>query len=222
MRFLVVEDHKMVAEMFAVFLRDQLAATVDIVSTLAEAGGALAAASEPFDLVLLDLDLPDASGLEGLHALRRDFPAAPLFVLTGHEDPATAAAALTAGAAGYEKKSVEPAVLKHAIEIVLAGGAYLPSHLMYLLKPGPAPEPSPDRSPPKGSTLAQLTPRQRDVAEQIAKGLQTKEIARRLGVAPPTVKSHTMVIFGVLGVNNVAAAAVILARLFREEDGGDV
>jgi DNA-binding NarL/FixJ family response regulator len=168
----------------------------------AEAALARVAADGGSDLVLLDLGLPGMSGWSALVALRRDHPDVPVVVLSGSENPEDARRALAQGAAGFIPKSTRGSVLLRALELVLAGGIYLPPLLMEL---APSPAPSTVRSP--------LTPRQVEVLRLLARGLTNHQIGDALQIAEGTVKTHILRIYEILGVANRIEAAARLREL---------
>jgi len=156
------------------------------------------------DLVLLDLALPDSTGLETLAAVRAAATDARIVVLSADEREATMLAALDAGAAGFIPKSTESGVLRKALATVLAGGVYLP--------PGIGDTAHVEREPISTDALG-LTPRQVDVLRMLVDGGSNKRIARALDLAPSTVKTHLEAIFQRLQVNSRTQAVVAAARL---------
>jgi len=169
------------------------------------------------DLALVDMTMPDMQGAQTIAALRDDFPAVPLIVLSGVEAGSEVQAVLRAGAAGYIPKSALAQVMLQAIRLVLAGGQYLPPQLMRMLdgaENGSASASDAATSAPSAdcSRLELLSPRQKEVFALLAKGLSNKLIARELGISQGTVKSHVATIFDVLHVHN-RVSAVAEARL---------
>lgn len=123
-RFLLLEDHPIVQ----LGLRQLIAARwpqaqVDTASTLAEAQGLVA--STHYDIAIVDLNLPDASGLDSVSLLRRQAPTSRLLVLSLNDEAAYAQRVLQLGAAGYLSKDRAPTELIQAIERISAGGRYL-------------------------------------------------------------------------------------------------
>ncbi|KPF75179.1 hypothetical protein IP88_07345 [alpha proteobacterium AAP81b] len=184
------------------------------------------AAAPGQDLILADLVMPGAAPVEGIRALRAAAPATPLLVVTGTEEDAMLLTLLALGIAGFVPKSVSGPVLEAAIRLVMAGGIYLPARLAALalargeLPPGawapgaapPAAQTAPAiRSAAPSPAVAELTPRQLAVLAAIGDGLNTKEIATRLAIAPATVKAHTAAILDLLGASN-RAHAIAIAR----------
>lgn len=194
-KILSCDDHSLFREGLRQVLQD-LPETYALVEarTAAEAREALAAEPE-IGLVLLDLDLPDARGLEFLSELRAKFPLVGIAIVSASERPADVRASLDQGAVGYLPKSSDRALLLRALQVVLAGGAFVPPHLLEATR---------------SEGLPGLTQRQKDVAGLLAKGLTNKEIAAVLGIGTGTVKTHVAAILRELGASNRTEAVVEL------------
>jgi len=174
------------------------------------------------DLVLLDLHMPGNHGLAGLAALRAQFPAVAVVLVSANEDPQVVRRALDHGAAGYIPKSAGLDEMREAIRTVLACEQWLPPSLRSAVEradslPGDA---------DLAARLASLTPQQFRVLALVAEGLLNKQIADRLDVQERTVKAHLSAIFEKLGVRNRTQAGVILRGLelsdpARQVDAGD-
>lgn len=156
------------------------------------------------DLILLDLDLPDLGGAEGVQQIRAAVPDCMLMVLADSDDRATILQCLGAGAQGYMLKSATPMQFLRGLETVLSGGVFAPATLSGKpvaapYRPSMAPAPVAQGLDP---VVAQLTDRQRDVFRLLAEGCATKTIARRLDLAVGTVKVHLAAIYRVLGAHS--------------------
>jgi DNA-binding NarL/FixJ family response regulator len=192
LHLLVVDDHAVVRVGLAQLLRGLRAGCeVSEAADLTQAHGVLAARPD-VALVVLDVHLPGQAPLQALHSLRRQYPLLPVVLMSGDTSPALAAQALHDGAAGWLPKSADERVLIGALELVLAGGCYVPPFLLQR----PAVQPAQET----------LTERQVDVLGELVRGRSNKEIARALGMAEPTVKGHLVTIFRVLRVRNRAEA----------------
>lgn len=156
-----------------------------------------------FDLVMLDLNLPGATGLSCLRHVRTAAPLTPLIVVSANDEPATMSEVVMAGAAGYVPKSAPRDVLIDAIRLVMGGGTYLPAAAVSALRHANAPPPA---APAVGAQ--QLTSRQRRVLELLAQGLSNKHIARELDISEITVKAHVSLVLRKLGVANRTQAAI--------------
>lgn len=207
MKILICDDHALFREGLELVLgkldpNAQLESVADAESALARVE-----ADPDLDLVLLDIALPGLSGLEALDRLRRSHPAVPVVILCASESPGDARAALERGASGFIPKSSRGGVLLGAVQLVLAGGIYVPP---LLLEAPPQARPDPARHG--------LTPRQVEILRLTARGLTNGEIARLLGISGATVKNHLERIYDVLHASNRTEAAMRLRELGLDED----
>lgn len=211
MKILIVDDHQLIREGLRPVLK-QLAPPPETAEVLEaadfEAALGLAQDHPDLDLVLLDLNLPGASGFDGLERLQQRFPAVPVVVVSGEDDPALVRGALDHGALGFIPKSSSSAVILGAIRLVLAGGTYLPREIM--AAPRAAPSPAPGRD---GLNGLDLTPRQAEVLRLLLAGKSNKLICRELDLAEGTVKNHLAAIFRALNVSTRVEAVVAAGRL---------
>ncbi|MFC2990511.1 response regulator [Halomonas tibetensis] len=164
---------------------------------------------EALDLLLLDLNLPDAEGLDGLSRLRETYPELPVAIVSAEQDRRTVLAAIEMGAVGYIPKSTPRDDLLAALRQLLEGQLYLPPQVMR--RPPPA-RPAPAlTAAPSDSRLARLTDKQLEVLELLSRGASNKGIARELDVAETTVKTHVSAILRKLGVAS-RVQAILLAN----------
>lgn len=136
------------------------------------------------DIAILDISMPEMSGLEVAHKLATDCPDVRLLALTVHEDRAYVQPMLQAGARGYLLKRSAAEELIRAIRAIAGGGIYLDPSIVEKALPGSA-EP-----PPARSDAAELGQRETEVLQFIARGFSNKEIAGRLDVSVKTVETH--------------------------------
>lgn len=199
-RVLVVDDHPVVRQGLRTFLDTH--ADLTVVGEAADGAAAIAAAIElrP-DVILLDLRMPGADGAHALRGLRAAGVPGRVLIVTSFTDPGAVAPALRAGAAGYVYKDVDPPALAAAIRAVHAGHVLMNADVARILAAGDA--------APAGPAL---TPRERDVLAEIARGRSNREIARTLNVAEKTVKTHVSAIFTKLGVADRTQAALHAVR----------
>ncbi|MBC8118587.1 MAG: response regulator transcription factor, partial [Burkholderiaceae bacterium] len=160
------------------------------------------------DLAIVDLRMPGADGIDWIRSLRTSYPSLPLLVISATEDSALVRALIGCGIAGFIPKSDSPAVVLQAVRLVLAGGTYAPLRLLSDHVLGSAGDPG-----HAAPTMAGLTPRQREVLAQLARGFPNKRIARELGLSESTVKVHLLAIYRVLAVRN-RTEAVIAAQAY--------
>jgi two-component system nitrate/nitrite response regulator NarL len=211
-RLLVVDDHTLFRRGLVALL-----AADDSLDVVGEAGDAVEAVRKARglqpDLVLLDNHLPGATGIQTIAELRDAAPLAKIVLLTVSEDEQDLQCALRGGANGYLLKTIDGDVLIQAIHRVVRGEPVISPELMtklvaalqapggYALSALP-PEPHPEGT-------AQLSPRENEVLQEIARGASNKEIARTLQIAETTVKIHVQHILRKLGVSSRVQAAVL-------------
>jgi DNA-binding NarL/FixJ family response regulator len=202
MKILVIDDHPLIVDALA-----QLLPQVDpeiVVRKALDPGEAVAVLDNEPDvaLVLLDLALPGARGLDFLCDLKLDYPGVPVIVVSATHDRTTVMAALGAGAHGFVAKTADGTMLLDAIRRVLDGGVSLPQ----------------DAAMPDGdgvhidSRALGLTARQTDVLKLLVQGKPNKLICRDLKLSEGTVKVHVSAILKALRVRSRTEAIAVLAR----------
>ncbi|MDB5818843.1 MAG: hypothetical protein JWQ11_2483 [Rhizobacter sp.] len=217
-RLLLVDDHLP----FMLGLKNLLREiapywSVDLAETADEA--VRAASAIRYDVVLLDWHLDGGDAADCLARLRLIGGDTRFVVLSGETRPAVVRQAISGGAVGFIAKKHGAESMLAALDAVMSGGTWLPEHALE----GALEEPAEDIGDAKGDSgqpvadlsgrLQRLTDRQRDVYRAAARGLPNKMIARELGIAESTVKTHLTVIYTVLGVRNRTQAAAYQASL---------
>lgn len=207
MQVLLVDAFPMVRAALTGLVQQHFAgAEVQGVDSVAAARAALTQA--PPRLVLLDLQVE--GGFELLQQIHREHLLLPVVVISGTDDTEDALQALNAGAMGYVPQRSDIPTLVQALQLVLAGGTYVPP-----LKPlAEAPPPAAAVAAPPLQTWAELplTPRQKGVLDLLARGLSNKEIARELNVSVDTVKDHVAAVLKVLGASSRTQAVLIATQ----------
>ncbi len=197
-RVMVVDDHPMWREGVA---RDLTEAGHQVVATSGEGRQAVrvAAAARP-DLVVLDLQLPDISGVEVIRGLRAALPGVRVLMLSASGEPQGVLDAVKAGATGYLIKSAAPAEFLDAVRRTAAGEPVFTPGLAGLVlgeyRRLAAAPPAPDDDAPR------LTERETEVLRLVAKGLSYKQIADRLSLSHRTVQNHVQNTLGKLQLHN--------------------
>jgi DNA-binding NarL/FixJ family response regulator len=193
MKLLLVDDHPLIRDGLLRVLA-QAKPAIELLEADTWQAGFLACEAHPdLSLVLLDLNLPDRSGLDALDDLGRAFPSIPVVVLSSVDDPDVMTAALARGASGFIPKSTVGQVIFSAIQLVLAGGIYVPSQI---IRTG---ERDSDASSHGASGQPILTERQLMVLRLVAQGKPNKLIARELDLAVGTAKIHVSNLMRALG-----------------------
>jgi DNA-binding NarL/FixJ family response regulator len=200
-RVLIVDDHAVVREgLRYVLSRDRDFA---VVAEAADASEAIhKVRTEQPDVVILDISMPGASGLDVLGQLRAEAPGARILMLSVHDDEEYVLRSVRAGAQAYLRKDSPPAELRRAIRVLHEGGSFFSEAVAGRLTSALRHERQAQR---RQDLVAQLSTREREVLVQIARGATSKEIAQRLGISPRTVESHRDAVGRKLGVRGVAA-----------------
>jgi len=148
------------------------------------------------DVVLMDINLPGINGVECVRQLKLNLPQTQVVMLTVYEDTEMIFKALTAGATGYLLKQTPPNELLNAIRDVHRGGSPMTSHIARKIVASFQQVPVPSRG------LENLTPREQEVLDHLAKGFLYKEIADALGISYDTVHAHIRRIYEKLQVRS--------------------
>ncbi len=208
MKLLLVDDHALFRGGLKFLLRS-LDTRLELDEAASCAQALQRAASQRYDLVLLDFRMPGIEGLDALAELRKAMPDTPVVVVSGEDDPAIVRASIERGAMGFIPKSATPEVLIHALRLVLAHGVYLPVAVL----DADAPDQVRRDGPAPAAPLPGLTPRQIDVLRCVIQGKPNKVIARELDVAEATVKVHVSSVLRALGARNRTEAVYAAAKL---------
>lgn len=163
---------------------------------------------EPFDLILLDLNMPGADGFTGLLRLRDETPSTPVIVVSATEDKTVVDRALACGAMGFIPKSMPKDDMVQAIRMVMEGNVYRPHDAPPTTRRSRAPN---DQELMDG--LASLTKRQRAVLSLLARGRSNKQIAYELDVTNTTVKAHITAILRKLKVTSRTQAVIVASTI---------
>lgn len=204
-KLLVIEDHAMVREALLHTLKGLDEKVVTVGAADAESALQVLAIYDDIDLVLLDLMLPDTSGMSLLGVLRKRYPAIPIVILSALDDVDTVSRALRLGAAGFVPKSSSTEAMLSALREVLAGDIYLPARLRDRI----------EREQGRGTRTAAerygLTAGQTRVLDLLAQGKTNRQIAEMLAVTEGTVKIHVSAILKAMKVAN-RSQALLLAK----------
>ncbi len=196
-RVLSVDDHPLLREGLAALINNQPGMALVAQASNAQEGIAQFRTHKP-DVTLMDLRLPDKSGIEALIAIRAEFPEAKIIMLSTFEGDVEIQRALEAGARGYILKSMPPTELIEVILQVHAGKKRIPTEIAAQLAEHLSDE--------------ALTDREVEVLSQIAGGNRNRDIAEKLFISEETVKVHIKHIMDKLGASDRTEAVAIGLR----------
>lgn len=210
MKILIADDHELFLQGLLFILQKEYA-NATIVTTNSYTGiFNILAEQKDFDLIITDLAMPGANWLEALKKIHQDCPEVPIIIISAVFERSILQKTFDIGVSGYVSKSFPNNLIISAINLVMAGGVYIPQELLrsdafstpeqinLLLE-------NTDNSDPSDNNKI-LTPRQMDVLNCLAKGMPNKSIARELGLSEGTVKIHITLILRALEVSNRLSA----------------
>ncbi|MEL7211092.1 MAG: response regulator transcription factor [Pseudomonadota bacterium] len=198
---LVIDDHPMFCDALELTLGSICDfSAIKSTNSIAEAT-ALIEENAPPSLVVLDLNLPDVKGFDGLTRILALVSTCPLVVVSSVTDNKVITSALKIGASGFVPKHSPRSVFKAAIDTIQSGRVYVPDNFL-------ASELSNEQSQAL-EALSTLTAQQARILDLISEGLLNKQIAHELSIAEATVKAHVTAIMRKLGVNNRTQAVLV-------------
>lgn len=207
-QFLVIDDHPLFCQALSMTLRAiQADSHVTAANSLGDGMQALADGATP-DAVLLDLNLPDVDGLDGLQRLRKKIPDTPVVVISSLDTNGVITRVLNAGAVGFISKSSGGGELEAAFRKIWAGETYTPP----TYRPVPVTASEADDGADSLAQMETLTSQQKRILHLVAEGKLNKQIAADLSIAETTVKAHLTVILRKLKVHSRTQAALIAQK----------
>ena len=199
---LIVDDHPLFIDALAMTLKAVAGLRrIETADCLEAALARLEAAGDLPDVVVLDLNLPDVNGLEGLIRLRQSWRDLPVLVVSSMADNRMMSACLQAGAAGFVPKHAGREVFRAAFEVLRSGRVYLPEGYVAL--------PVQSHQELAIARLGLLTRQQTRILQLICEGKLNKQIAFELTIAETTVKAHVTAIMRKLGVQSRTQAVLM-------------
>lgn len=206
MRILIADDHPLYRDALELVVKE-VYPSADIVSCASQAEVLdVVQSDDSFDLILLDLKLPDATEFTCLTLVRNRTSVTPIVIVSAVEEATTMREAIEYGATGYLPKSSSRTTMRNALQLVMAGGVFMPasavssSWLRRSVRP---------RAKNRATEPSSLTERQQTVLEIMAEGKSNKAIANELSITEITVKAHVSAILRKLGVSNRVQAAML-------------
>jgi len=224
MKILIADDHELFLKGLEFILNENLlnieitpAQSYTDIFNIMETG-------KNFDLIITDLAMPGANWLTAINKIHEEQPDTPIIIISAVFDKEILQQTLDIGVAGYIPKTASNNLIISAINLVLAGGVYIPHELLYTPRPHSSEEDKQKEYLAPLKTLKKLaentpeapqkglTNRQIDIVKCIAEGLSNKQIAYKLHLTEGTVKVHITVILKVLNVKNRTSAVIEAAK----------
>ena len=196
MRILIADDHDLLRDTLVAFLETAEGFETE---TAADFPGAMKAMDEsaPFDLVLLDLNMPGMNNLEGLETALAREGEQKIALITGNASRDVAKQALALGAAGFLPKTLSAKSLINAVRFMEMGEQYVPINFMQANEEA------------KHPLAEKLVEREMQVLKGLTEGKSNKEIARDLDLTEPTIKLYLKTLYRKIDVNNRTQAALV-------------
>ena len=224
MKILIVDDHALIRDALQGVLKKLQRGVTVLEASDSQQAFDIIAGNADINLILLDLTLPDRDGLSVLTELRERYPAIGVVVLSALQDHVNVTKVLDLGASGFIPKSAKPKVMETALQLIFAGGVYIPPEIRPptgFAEAAPSQQPEYRASENRASENRQiaspadhkLSERQLDVLALIMQGHSNKAICRWLNLAEPTVKNHVTALLRTFNVPNRTALVVAVNKL---------
>ena len=198
MRVLIADDHDLLRDMLVMYLSSQGEIETDTAANVDGACAQIEKSETPYDLVLLDLNMPGMNGLDGLDRVMALKDGQRVALMSGEATRDIAEQALERGAAGFVPKTLPAKSMINAVRFMAMGEQYAPIDFMTAVDDAPI------------NPLAEkLTQRELKVLKGLTEGKSNKEIARYLDLQEPTIKLHVKTLYRKVGAANRTQAAMI-------------
>jgi len=207
MKILMIDDHVLFRDGLLLVLEDLSGDIETLEAGSYEAAKEIMDESHDIDLILLDLGLPGISYLDALLAIQQQTPNTLIVVLSGTEDRRMVEQALQNGARGYIPKSSPAKIILNALQLVIAGGIYVPPQILH--------NKSTERNNQSINNVNidnKLTPRQNDVLLELSEGKSNKDIGKALNLTESTVRAHVAAILKNFNASNRTQAVKLATQ----------
>jgi DNA-binding NarL/FixJ family response regulator len=206
----LADDHAVVRKGIREFLEE--APDITVVAEATNGREALAAVAEHGpDVAVLDIQMPDVSGIQATRRIKAQYPHIAVLILTAYDDDPYVFALIQAGASGYVLKTADPDALVDAVRAVARGDSALdPAVARKVVQRLASGHPTPAS---EGEMIESLTEREVEVLRLVGRGLTNQGIGAELGISDRTVQGHLANIYGKLGVSTRTEAVLRAVKL---------
>ena len=219
MKILIADDHELFLKGLEFILKENLSNPQLVTAQSYTDIFAILEQQQDFDLIITDLAMPGAAWLPALNKIHTLIPETPVIIISAVFDKEILQQTLDIGVAGYIPKTASNNLIISAINLVLAGGMYIPHELLYSTKINTPENKQPEYYAPlktlekfaennKETPQKGLTERQIDIVKCIAEGLSNKQIAYQMSVSEATVKLHINALLRAMGATNRTQAVI--------------
>lgn len=191
MQILVSDDHELIRDGISILLNKLLDHPTILLAETGDEAIHIATTHRDLDLAVIDLSLPGLNGLPMVSRMCHLLPETPVLILSASAERSVVLKTIECGASGFVYKSLGTTVLEEAVQMVLAGGVFMP----------PLAESEDPECPG-------ITPRQRQILELLAQGKSNKEMANTLHISANTVKNHLAKLYEQFSVSNRTQAVM--------------
>jgi DNA-binding NarL/FixJ family response regulator len=214
MKILIVDDHALIRDALRGVLKKLKRGAVLLEASNSQQALKVVEGHADISLILLDLNLPDRDGLSLLAELRERYPAIAIVVMSALQDRTNVQNALDLGVVGYVPKSARREVMLSALQLVFAGGVYIPPEILAREETSlSVPTPRHKNRPTVSPSETGLSSRQLEVLALLMQGKSNKVICRMLNLAESSVKNHVTAILKALKVTNRTQAVIAANEL---------
>ncbi len=212
-RVLIVDDHPLIRDGIGLLLTSLDEGTHAVFAGSLDEAESLASSGEAPDLIILDLNLPDARGMTGVKRMTARYPGTRIVVFSGSLERQVVRDCVRLGVTGFIPKSLVTAETSEALRQVLRGNVYVPPGLLGAPASRESQERDLEHEREYSDDRSALTGRQLEILDLVAQGFPNKLISRKLSLSGGTVKAHLNAVFQRLGVRNRTAAVMKAQRL---------
>lgn len=218
MKFLIADDHELYIQGLELILKKEYPNSEILLSNSYTDTLSIIEKQKNFDLIITDLAMPGANWLDALEKIHKQCPETPIAIISAVFDKEILQKTFNIGVSGYISKSSPNSLIVSALNLILAGGMYIPPELMQYNTTTPSSQVKElikdiEKTQTQNEINRTLTPRQLEILQCLYAGLSNKQIANKLNIAEGTIKIHITLLMRTLDVTNRIQAVRKAAKL---------